>query len=154
MGGIRRIITGVLLVTGCVSLLAACGGSDTSSTAEVPQNAQFEIAQQSDVGLRNAFATFASRSDGKTSVIIELSVERTAEAADDVYPASINEGTCDAPGNVTTTIGKATNGTNTLLVDKSYDEVVKPLNEGSSTIVILKDGGKDVAWCGATPATN
>ena len=154
MGRGRRNITGVLLVTGCMSLLAACGGSDTSSTPEVPQNAQFEIAQQSDVGLRNAFATFASRSDGKTSAIIELSVERTAEAADDVYAASINEGTCDALGKVATAIGKATNGTNTLLIDKSYDDVVKPLEDGSSTIVILKDGGNDVAWCGATPATS
>jgi len=154
MGGGRRTITGVLLVTGCMSLLAACGGRDTSSTPEAPHNAQFEIAQQSDVGLRNAFATFASRSDGKTSAIIELSVERTAEAADDVYAASINEGSCDALGNVTTAIGKATNGTNTLLIDKSYDDVVKPLEDGSSTIVILKDGGNDVAWCGATPATS
>ena len=147
------ITVAVVVFAGCVSLLTGCGGSDTSSTPEVPQNAQFEVAQQSDVGLRSAFATFASRSDGKTSAIIELSVERTAAAADDVYPVSINEGTCDAPGKITTTIGDATNGANTLLVDEAYDELVKPLSDGSSTIVILKNGGKGVAWCGATPAS-
>jgi len=93
------------------------------------------------------------RPDGKISASIELIVERTAAAADDVYPASIQEGSCDASGKVTTTIGNATNGGNTFLIDKAYDEVVKPLSDGSSTIVILKNGGNGVAWCEATPAT-
>lgn len=152
----RRTVAGGVLIAALVGVLAACGGDEKSSSAAEPpsaaepRKADFTLAKQSDVGLRQAYATFTSRSDGKTSAIIDLTVERTEDASGDVYAVSVREGSCAALGKISVEVGDATNGITTFLLDESFDDVVSPIKEGNSSIVIMKDGGNGVAWCGAT----
>jgi hypothetical protein len=141
----------------CATVVTACGGgsskaqeADSSSSTSEIQTADFTLAQQSDVGLRDAFATFTSRSDGKTSVIIDFTIERTEEASGDLYAVSEREGDCDALGDVLIQVGDASNGITTFVLDESFDAVVKPLRGGTANIVIAKKGGDTVDWCGAS----
>ena len=134
-----------------VLALAACGGggNDSSSSGET-QTADFVVAKKSDVGLRDGYATFTSRSDGKTSAVVDFSIERTEDATDDVYAVAVRSGSCESPGDVTTALGDATNGMTTLVVDKSFDDIVGPLKSGEANVVIAKKGGAQIDWCGAS----
>jgi hypothetical protein len=164
MTSIGRGTAVVALVVICTTIATACGG-DSSPTSE-PQpadstpstsetrTADFTLAQQSDVGLREAHATFTTRSDGKTSVIIDFTIERTEDASGDLYAVSERQGGCDAPGDVLFQIGDASNGITTFLLDESFDDVVEPLRGGSANIVIAKKGGDTVDWCGASESAS
>ena len=151
MGGIgtRTAAAGTLAVV-TAFLAAACGGGGSPSSASEPQNADFTISQQTDTGLRDAYATFTSRSDGKTSAIIDLTVERTAAASGVLYAVTEREGSCDSMGVVSIDVGEASDGITNLLLDKSFDDVVKPLRDGSANMVIAKKGSNIADWCGAS----
>ena len=147
--GVRAVAAGALAVVAAV-FLAGCGSDGSSSSASEPQKADFTVAQQTDTGLRDAFATFTSRSDGKTSAIIDLTIERADEASGVMYAVTEREGGCDSLGDISIEVGEASNGITTLLVDESFDEVVAPLRDGSATIVIAKQGSDTADWCGAS----
>lgn len=153
----NRHAAAVALVLIFAVVVTACGGSpstsaqkaDSSSSTSETRTADFTLAQQSDVGLRDAFATFTSRSDGKTSVIIDFTIERTEDASGDLYAVSERQGGCDALGDVLIQVGDASNGITTFVLDETFDAVVKPLRGGTANIVIAKKGSQTVDWCGA-----
>ena len=53
-------------------------------------------------------------------------------------------------GVVSIDVGEASNGITNLLLDKSFDDVVKPLRDGSAYMVIAKKGSNIADWCGAS----
>ena len=91
--------------------------------------------------------TFTSRSDGKTTAVIDFYVPRTPEARGDVYSVSVQEGSCSSPGETTVPLGDLSAGVTVLVLDQSFDEAVAPINGGRS-LVIMKPDKKTVAWCG------
>jgi hypothetical protein len=139
-----------------LALLSGCGGDDGSTPAApattvenyVPASIDYELQQRSDLGIKTAVATIASRADGKTSVNLNFYVPLTDENRDDVYSVSIRAGSCGAGGAVQRDLGEFSSGITGAFVDAGYDEVNGPIASGDSTVVITEADGKTVAWCG------
>jgi hypothetical protein len=146
---VKAATAGALVVVAAF-LVAACGSGGSSSSGSESQKAGFTVAMQTDAGQRDAFATFTSRSDGKTSAVVEFTIERTDSASGDLYAVTERGGSCDSLGDVMIEVGEASNGVTTFVLDQSFDDVVGPLRDASANIVIAKKGSDTADWCGAT----
>jgi hypothetical protein len=136
-------------------LAAACGGNDeTSSTGAsgsaefTARSADFPLPRRSDIGTKDAYVTFTSRSDGKTSAAVEIYVPRTPETQGDTYPVAVQEGDCSSLGGTTISLGDLSDGISIVLLEEAFDEAVLPIEGGSSSVVIREPDKKTVAWCG------
>ena len=149
----RRVLTATFLAIGVVPL-AACGEDETASPATTgsaeftARSADFQLARRSDIGTKDAYVTFTSRSDGKTTTAVDFYVPVTPETKGDLYPVSVHDGSCSALGKTTISVGDLSAGITVVLLKKAFDEAVKPLEGGSSSVVIMKPDKKTIAWCG------
>ena len=150
---LRRVTTATLFAIAVVAL-AACGGDEAASTAAsasaefTARSADFQLPRRSDIGTKDAYVTFTSRSDGKTTTAVDFYVPRTPETRGDVYPVSVHDGNCSSLGKTTISLGDLSSGVTVVLLEETFDEAVRPLREGSSSVVIMKPDKKTIAWCG------
>src|SRR3954453_18025635 len=147
--GLKRFAAGATAVV-TATAMTACGGDESSSAPFVSQKADFTVARQTDTVPRDAFATFTSRSDGKTSAIVDFYVPRTDETAAGLYAISETHGDCGAVGKVAVEVGEASAGITTFVLDETFGAVVGPLRDGGAKLVIAKKGGNKADWCGAS----
>ena len=155
MSRLRLVGTATACAVGVVAFAAACGGGDEPSSGSAAasddftaNSTEFSLAKRSDIGTKDAYVTFTARSDGKTTAVVDFYVPRTPEARGDVYPVSVQEGSCSSPGRTTVSIGDLSAGVTVVVLDQSFDEAVAPINGGRSSLVIMKPDKKTVAWCG------
>jgi hypothetical protein len=153
-------LTATLFAIGVAVSAAGCGGGSeasptgasgtaaSGSTEFTVQSADFQLPMRSDIGTHDAYVTFTSRSDGKTNAIVDFYVPRTPQTRGDVYPVSIHDGDCSAPGSTTISLGDLSPGITTVLLEKAFDEAVLPVKGGSSSVVIMEADKKTIAWCG------
>jgi hypothetical protein len=149
------VMTAAFFAIGVAALAPACGGDDETPSAGASgsagftaRSADFPLPRRSDIGTKDAFVTFTSRSDGKTTAAVDFYVPRTPETQDDVYPVSVQEGDCSSLGRTTISLGDLSAGVSVVLLEETFDEAVEPLKGGSSSVVILKPDKKTIAWCG------
>ena len=152
----RKRIWTAFVTAALLGVASGCGGDGadgggSEDTGEyVPQSADYELAQRSDLGIKGAVATVSSNADGTTSVILNFYVPNTPETDGDLYRVSIRSGQCSDLGDVTRDIGEVGSGINTVPVDAPYDDVNEELASGESSVVIVAPGDV-VAWCGPGP---
>jgi hypothetical protein len=152
---LRLVIAATAFAVVVIALFAACGGNDersatSSSTSSnfTARTSEFSLVRRSDIGTKDAYVTFTSRSDGKTTAVVDFYVPRSPEARDDVYSVSVQDGGCSSPGATTVSLGDLSAGVTVVVLDQSFDEAVAPINGGESSLVIMKPDKKTVAWCG------
>lgn len=132
--------------------LAGCGSDGESSPSSDVRTADYQLDRWSDLGRRSAWVTLTSRTDGKTTAVVDFFVVRSDETRDDLYPVALVEGDCASPGAVLQKLGTVSAGISTVLLDETLDDLTGPVAEGAA-FVIYKPDGKTVAWCGATLTT-
>jgi hypothetical protein len=142
----------IVLIAVALPGVTGCGGNDTggtaSGTSSAPRSADYQLPQQADVGLRQAFVTFTERDSATTTGVIEIDVERTDQNNGLTYPVGIYAGSCDALGKVERDLGAQPPGVNTVTIDAPLDEVVGNVQQSKASIVIMKPDRSAVAWCG------
>jgi hypothetical protein len=145
---VRRLL---LLTALAVMTIAAasCGGDDTGAEpiSGAPRSVEYQLPQKSDIGLHQAFVTFTELDEDSTTVVVEFSVERSAENGGQVYSTGIYADVCAARTDVERDLGELPAGSNTFTVDAPYDDVVGQLEQGASSIAIIEPDGT-VGWCG------
>jgi hypothetical protein len=147
-------MTAAAVAAGIAVLATACGGSDdavaSDSSDSTARSVDFSLARLSDIGTKEAYVTFTSRSDGKTTAVVDFYVPRTPESRGDVYSVSVQSGACSSLGEQTISLGDLSAGVTVVVLDKRFDDAVAPLSGGESSLVIMKPDRKTVAWCGPT----
>jgi hypothetical protein len=151
----RLVTTATAFALCMATFVIACGGSDETASSGASasadftaRSAEFALLRRSDIGTKDAYVTFTSRSDGKTSAAVDFYVPRTEDARDDVYAVSVQDGVCSSLGETTISLGDLSAGVTVVLLEESFDEAVEPLEGRESSLVILKPDKKTVAWCG------
>ena len=148
----------VLTAAACAAAaaLAGCGGGDDPpepaaappTTAASTRSVDYELPQVGAIGLRQAFLTLTGRTDGKTTAVLDFYVPRDGDTRDDLYPIAIRAGSCSQPGDVQHDLGRQSSGTTVLVLDSTVDELADSIDDGLSTVAIMRPDGKAVAWCG------
>ena len=136
--------------------VAGCGGDEETSSKGAPpssteltaRSADFTLTKRSDIGTKDAYVTFTTGSDGKTTALVDFYVPRTPETRGAVYPVAVQEGDCTSLGGTTIALGDLSPGITSVALEEPFDEAVLPLQEGSSSLVIMKPDQKTIAWCG------
>jgi hypothetical protein len=156
---LRGVMTATFLAIGVAVLAAACGGGDekastgASGSAEfTARSAEFPLPRRSDIATKDAYVTFTSQSDGKTTAAVEIYVPRTPETQGDTYPVSVQEGDCSSLGGTTISLGDLSDGISVVVLEEAFDEAVLPIEGGSSSVVIREPDKKTIAWCGPSPS--